>query len=170
MQTTLLLVAKIGLLLLLWFFIWMTIRALRSDADRASGLVSAAPVVAAAPFVQDGNNSGGGRGRGFNAFKRAKAPTSLTLVSGPLMGTHLELEGYEEVTIGRSQSATLVLEDDFASGRHARLIKRGPDWFLEDLDSRNGTYIGSQRIDQPEKLSAGMEVRIGQTLVRMEGK
>ncbi|WP_459610459.1 FHA domain-containing protein FhaB/FipA [Corynebacterium urogenitale] len=169
MQATLLLVAKIGLLLLLWFFIWMTVRAMRSDADRASGLSAAAPVVAAAPFVQNEDNSHNGGGRGFGAFRRAKAPSALTLVSGPLMGTHLELQGYKEVTIGRSQSATLVLEDDFASGRHARLIKRGPDWFLEDLDSRNGTFIGSQRIDQPEKLSAGMEVRIGQTLVRMEG-
>ena len=167
MQTTLLLVAKIGLLVLLWFFIWMTLRALRSDADRASGLQAAAPVVAAAPFVQGSEPSQGSRG--FAPFKRTKAPTALTLVSGPLMGTHLELQGYDEVTIGRSQSATLVLEDDFASGRHARLIKRGPEWFLEDLDSRNGTFIGSQRIDQPEKLSAGQEVRIGQTLVRMEG-
>ena len=169
MQTTLLLVAKIGLLLLLWFFIWMTVRALRSDADRASGLSAGAPIVAAAPFVQNEGAHSHSGGRGFSAFKRAKAPTSLTLVSGPLMGTHLELQGYKEVTIGRSQSATLVLEDDFASGRHARLIKRGPDWFLEDLDSRNGTFIGSQRIDQPEKLSAGVAVRIGQTLVRMEG-
>lgn len=153
MQTTLLLLAKIGLLVLLWFFIWMTMRALRSDADRASGLNTAAPAAAAAPF---------------SSFRRTKAPAALTLVSGPLMGTHLDLQGYHEVTIGRSQSATLVLEDDFASGSHARLIKRGPDWFVEDLDSRNGTFIGAQRIDQPEKLSAGMEIRIGQTMVRME--
>lgn len=167
MQSTLLLAAKIGLLVLLWFFIWMTLRALRADADRAAGLQLGAPVVAAAPFVHGGE--GPQPARGFAPFKRSQAPTALTLVSGPLMGTHLELQGYQEVTIGRSQSATLVLEDDFASGRHARLIKRGPDWFLEDLDSRNGTFIGPQRIDQPEKLSAGQEVRVGQTLVRMEG-
>lgn len=166
MQPVLLLVAKIGLLVLLWFFIWMTLRALRSDADRASGLQAAAPVAAAAPFVQGESAQSS---RGFAPFKRSKAPTALTLISGPLMGTHLELPGYQEVTIGRSQSSTLVLEDDFASGRHARLIKRGPDWFVEDLDSRNGTFIGSQRIDQPEKLSAGQEIRVGQTLVRMEG-
>nr|WP_328286718.1 FHA domain-containing protein [Corynebacterium auriscanis] len=106
-----------------------------------------------------------GIGRGF---RRAKAPGALTLISGPLTGTYLNLQGYNEVTLGRSQDCTLVLEDDFASGRHARLINRGSDWFIEDLDSRNGTWLNNQRIDQLERLSAGAEVRIGQTNVRME--
>lgn len=166
MQTTLLLIAKIGVLVLLWFFIWMTLRSLRADAERASGLHTGAPAAAGyAPSAEPAYNP-----RGFIPFHRAQAPTALTLINGPLQGTHLELAGYQEVTLGRSQAATLILEDDFASGNHARLTKRGSDWFLEDLDSRNGTFIGSQRIDQPEKLSAGMEIRIGQTLVRMEGK
>lgn len=169
MQSTLMLVVKIGLLLLLWFFVWMTIRALRRDADRASGLSGAAPLgpVPAGPVMSGSGNPQGARG--FSPFKRSKTPTALTLVSGPLMGTHLELQGYHEVVIGRSQASTLVLEDDFASGRHARLTNRGNDWFIEDLDSRNGTFIGAQRIDQPEKISAGTEIRVGQTLIRMEG-
>jgi pSer/pThr/pTyr-binding forkhead associated (FHA) protein len=70
--------------------------------------------------------------------------------------------------VGRSSGCTLVLEDDFASGTHARLIRRGPDWYLEDLDSRNGTFLAGQRIDQPEPLRAGSEFRIGQTTVRMD--
>ncbi|AEI08408.1 hypothetical protein CRES_0045 [Corynebacterium resistens DSM 45100] len=171
MQTTLLLLAKVVLLVLLWFFIWMSIRALRKEANRASGLQMGAGInpVAAAPALAGGGMSGetpgpsGGRG-----FRRAKAPSSLTLISGPLTGTFLNLQGYDEVTLGRSQNCTLVLEDDFASGHHARLLRRGSDWFIEDLDSRNGTWLNNQRIDQLERLSAGAEVRIGQTNVRME--
>lgn len=171
MQTTLLLLAKVVLLVLLWFFIWMSIRALRKEANRASGLHMGAGInpVAAAPALAGGGMSGetpgpsGGRG-----FRRAKAPSSLTLISGPLTGTFLNLQGYDEVTLGRSQNCTLVLEDDFASGHHARLLRRGSDWFIEDLDSRNGTWLNNQRIDQLERLSAGAEVRIGQTNVRME--
>ena len=112
-----------------------------------------------------GETPGPSGGRGF---RRAKAPSSLTLISGPLTGTFLNLQGYDEVTLGRSQNCTLVLEDDFASGHHARLLRRGSDWFIEDLDSRNGTWLNNQRIDQLERLSAGAEVRIGQTNVRME--
>ena len=171
MQTTLLLLAKVVLLVLLWIFIWMSIRALRKEANRASGLhvgaaggaLVAAPGMAGGGMGGDTGNSSGGRG-----FRRAKAPNSLTLTSGPLTGTYLNMQGYDEVTLGRSQDCTLVLEDDFASGRHARLIRRGSDWFIEDLDSRNGTWLNNQRIDQLERLSAGAEVRIGQTNVRME--
>lgn len=103
-----------------------------------------------------------------HAFRRHKAPHSLELTTGPLTGTTLNLKGYDDISIGRSQSCTLVLEDDFASGSHARLIRRGSDWYVEDLDSRNGTWIGNERLDQPVKLSAGMEIRIGQTHVRMD--
>ena len=99
---------------------------------------------------------------------RAPAPRSLTLTTGPLAGTTLDLEGYREVTIGRSATCTLVVEDDFASASHARLSNTGSGWYVEDLDSRNGTFLDGLRIDQPESLSAGQEIRIGQTHVRME--
>ncbi|AGP29722.1 FHA domain-containing protein FhaB/FipA [Corynebacterium terpenotabidum] len=166
MQSTLVLVVKIGLLVVLWLFIWVTIRALNRDVGRAS-TAGAVPVGAGAVRHNAHASQPGtaGRGRGFS---RGTAPQSLILISGPLTGTTLNLTGYEEVTVGRSAGCTLVLEDDFASGTHARLLRSGPSWFLEDLDSRNGTYLGSQRIDQPEPLSVGSEFRIGQTTVRMD--
>ena len=126
MQTTLLLLVKIGLLLLLWFFIWMTVRSLKKDADRTSGLAPAggAPIVAGYNAPMNEPSSSG------HSFRRHKSPTSLELTSGPLAGTTLNLKGYQDVSIGRSQSCTLVLEDDFASGSHARLLRRGSDWYL----------------------------------------
>lgn len=160
MQSTLVLVVKIGLLVVLWLFIWVTIRSLNRDVGRAatSGTVSAG---AGAAFAASATP----RHRGFS---RSSAPQNLILTTGPLTGTTLSLTGYDEVSVGRSSGCTLVLEDDFASGTHARLIRRGSDWYLEDLDSRNGTFLGGQRIDQPEPLHVGSEFRIGQTTVRMD--
>ncbi|RAV32286.1 FHA domain-containing protein FhaB/FipA [Corynebacterium heidelbergense] len=166
MQTTLLLVAKVGLLVVLWFFIWMAIRGLNKDARRASaGMASAgmSPYASGAALGPTTAAAGGPRG-----LRRSRAPQALTVISGPLAGTQLDFEGYSEILIGRSPNCTLVVDDDFASGTHARLIRRGPEWYVEDLDSRNGTWIGNQRLDQPEQLAAGSEIRIGQTHLRMD--
>ena len=61
-----------------------------------------------------------------------------------------------------------MLNDDYASSHHARLLPRGGEWFLEDLDSRNGTFLNGQRVEQPEKLQPGMEIRIGRTTLRLQ--
>lgn len=167
MQSTLVLLVKVGLLVVLWLFIWVTIRALNRDVGRAA-TSGAVPVGSAGPVGPGAGPGAGGahqRGRGFS---RSAAPRSLVLTTGPLTGTTLSLTGYDEITVGRSSTCTLILEDDFASGTHARLIRRGSDWYLEDLDSRNGTFLGGQRIDQPEPLPVGSEFRVGQTTVRMD--
>lgn len=158
MQTTLVLLAKIALLIVLWLFVWVAVRAMRKDVNTVAATAGAAPAGVATSAVP-----GGGRG-----MRRATAPTSLELTSGPLTGTTLNLQGYQEVTMGRSGSCTLVLEDDFASGTHARMFTRSGLWLVEDMDSRNGTFLNGQRIDQPEQLSAGQEIRVGQTTVRLD--
>lgn len=163
MQSTLVLVVKIGLLVVLWLFIWVAVRAMNRDVGRAA--TAGAVPIGGGKAAYKASAPAQHRGRGFS---RSSGPQSLALASGPLTGTTLALAGYDEVTVGRSSGCTLVLEDDFASGTHARLIRRGPDWYLEDLDSRNGTFLAGQRIDQPEPLRAGSEFRIGQTTVRMD--
>src|SRR6476469_2264417 len=45
--------------------------------------------------------------------------------------------------------AAIRLDDDYVSTRHARIAASGDQWFVEDLGSTNGTYIGSVRITQP---------------------
>lgn len=162
MQSTLVLLVKVGLLVVLWLFIWVTVRAMNRDVARAT-TSAPAPVHRATVGAATA-----GPGRQSRGFSRGTAPRSLILATGPLTGTTLALTGYDEVTIGRSKSCTLVLEDDFASGTHARLIRTGPDWNLEDLDSRNGTFLDGQRIDQPEPLHVNDEFRVGQTIVRMD--
>ncbi|AKK01939.1 FHA domain-containing protein FhaB/FipA [Corynebacterium epidermidicanis] len=150
-----LLAFRIGLLVLLWFFIFMAFRALRRDTAAVAGPAASAPR-AAIPRAHPGKS----RGKG--------APRIIKIVDGPLTGSHMDISTLQEFTLGRSQDAEFVLGDDYASGRHARITRRGNDWFVEDLDSRNGTYVNQTRIDQPERITLDSDITIGRTTVRLE--
>lgn len=113
------------------------------------------------------------RGRGSGRHDTAPAPNrspSVTLVvtEGPLRGTRLDLTT-SAVLIGRSPSATLVVEDDFASGRHARIFPHDGAWYLEDLGSTNGTWLSGHRVDGPEPIGMGEPVKIGSTVLELRG-
>lgn len=154
MDSTILLVLRIGLLILLWLFILFVLLNLRKDTNTAATTV-------AAPVASTG--SGFGRRRKL----RGDTPSMLEIVEGPMVGSRMELGSLSEITIGRSNECDFIVGDDYASARHARLSKRGTEWFVEDLDSRNGTFVGGMRIDQPEKLGVGSEIKVGRSTVRL---
>ena len=52
-------------------------------------------------------------------------------------------------SIGRAPTCTLVIDDDYCSARHCRIFPEGGEWFVEDLGSTNGTYLGNQKITDP---------------------
>ncbi|MDO4684990.1 MAG: FHA domain-containing protein [Corynebacterium sp.] len=155
MDTFVLFAFRIGLLVLLWFFVFMSLRALRADAKYASTFgpsgVSAAPL------------SDGGTGGGKGGVARI-----LMIVEGPLAGTYVEVDNVQDIVLGRSPDCSFPINDDYASARHAHFFRRGSEWFVEDLDSRNGTFINGYRIDQPERVDVGVEIVIGRTTVRLE--
>lgn len=144
---------RIGLLVLLWLFIFFALRAMRRDTVAAAGPV---------------RRRAGGAAVGTSAAQESRAPANfITVVEGPLKGSHMELSGWNEIILGRNQGCDFILGDDFSSGRHARLFRRGADWFIEDLDSRNGTFLSGARIDQPERVVTGADIRVGRTIVRL---
>ena len=98
---------------------------------------------------------------------RRAEPTKLTVTAGPLAGTSLPLRE-SGILIGRSPECALVLDDDYASGRHARIYHDGTQWFVEDLRSTNGTYLGTMRLTEPEPIRVGSVLRIGQTTVELQ--
>lgn len=159
MDSVVLLSFRIALLVLLWFFIFMAMRTMRRDVNAAAGVSP--------------RRSRGGAGGTDSApppappKKRGAQARALSIVDGPLKGSHMEITTLNELVMGRSPDCTFVLGDDYASGRHARLFRRGNDWFVEDLDSRNGTFIGGNRIDQPERVEVGSDVKLGRTTVRL---
>jgi hypothetical protein len=143
---------RFGFLLLLWLFIFAAFRVVRADLfGGRTGRVASVPPRAAA---------GVGKKRGH------RGPKTLVVTAGPLTGTKITL-GEQPILIGRADDSTLVLTDDFASSRHARLTNRGGKWYVEDLGSTNGTYLDQQRVQGPLLVGPGQPIRIGQTALEL---
>ena len=87
----------------------------------------------------------------------------LEVVGGPMDGVAAHVAG-DVITIGRSPRNDLSLRlDPMVSTVHARIIREGNSFWLEDLDSRNGTYIGEQRIEGRTVIGAGTLFVLGGT-------
>lgn len=71
-------------------------------------------------------------------------------------------------TIGRSPTATLVLPDTFASTEHARITRRHGQWWLDDLNSRNGTTVNGVQITGAVVLSSNDIIGVGRVKLRFE--
>jgi pSer/pThr/pTyr-binding forkhead associated (FHA) protein len=100
----------------------------------------------------------------------ARAAGALVVMAAPpgspTVGTTIVLETIS--TIGRDAGNVVVIDDPFASTRHARLTFRGRVWYLEDLASTNGTYVNGRPVEGAVPLGFGDEIAIGQTRFRLE--
>jgi pSer/pThr/pTyr-binding forkhead associated (FHA) protein len=88
------------------------------------------------------------------------------VTEGALAGTTISL-GDAPVTLGRADDSTVVLTDDYASSRHARLVPGDDAWLVEDLGSTNGTYLGSSKVTRPTPVPLGQPIRIGKTVLEL---
>ena len=155
---------KYGLLALLWLFVIFAFRTVRNDLFGARGGVGAPPAArpvaaAAAPRTPPARPAPGGR-QGRSAARR------LVVTEGALAGTTIGL-GEDPVTLGRADDSTLVLTDDYASNRHARLLPGEGAWLVEDLGSTNGTYLGTAKVVRPTPVPLGQPIRIGKTVLEL---
>lgn len=172
---------RLSYLVLLWVFVFAAISVLRRDlfsttrvTKRGRRLPPAAAPSAATPAapstpvpVPTAPAAPPARPTALPVRQSiSQAPTRLVVTAGKMAGTSLPL-GRTAIVVGRSQSCTLVLDDDYASSRHARFYPQDETWFVEDLGSTNGTLVARQPIDQPTALGPGVEVRIGQTALEL---
>ena len=93
-------------------------------------------------------------------------PRVLVVTEGPLSGRTIEL-AEQQITLGRANDATLVLNDDYASSRHARIFPQDGQWIVEDLGSTNGTYLDRQKVTRPTPVHIGAPIRIGKTVLEL---
>ena len=162
-------IIRLGLLVLLWIFVFSVVGVLRGDLY-GTRVVSRTPRKPA-PAARRSDGRGDDRGAPA-AAKRPKrqphsnTPRTLVVTGGALTGTSLPLREAGTV-IGRNPECALVLDDDFASGRHARIFHRDNAWFVEDLGSTNGTFVGTERLTGPVRVEAGSTLRIGKTVIEL---
>lgn len=162
-------VIRLGLLALLWVFVFSIVGVLRGDlygtrvltrrkskpSPRPAREPVATPSPAAKPVMAKPRRTSGRR-----------VPTALAVTDGSLKGTTVSLKD-AGVLLGRNPECTLVLDDDFASGRHARIFRRDAGWFVEDLGSTNGTFLGTNKLTQPMPVEVGSTLRIGKTIFEL---
>ena len=147
---------RFGFLALLWLFVLAAVRVVRSDL-KSSGQ----PRVSIAPPARRR-----GSRRQPVAVPQRRGPSFLLVTEGGLAGTRIGLTG-APVLIGRANDSTLVLTDDYASTRHARISAHDGAWYVEDLGSTNGTYYGQRKLDGPVPMEMGVPVRIGKTVLEL---
>ncbi len=73
-----------------------------------------------------------------------------------------------EVLLGRDQYNDFPLEHSTVSARHARLIYRQNQWWFEDLNSTNGSYLDNLRIEEPIVLKDGDLIQCGEVAINVE--
>lgn len=150
--------ARFGFIILLWIFVFTVVGVIRRDlfaGSRSSRLV-------AAPRGVGASTSQSAPAR----VKRGRAAHQLVVTAGQLAGTRITL-GEAQITIGRAEDSTLVITDDYASARHARLVPRSGQWIVEDLGSTNGTYLDRAKVTGPTPVPLGVPIRIGRTSLEL---
>jgi hypothetical protein len=159
MSTLTLLLIRLAFLAVLWLFVIAAVGVVRTDLFGSSRPGRQRRRQRKAPQAKAPRPARAGRpSRG--------TPQRLLVTAGGLAGTSIGLTD-QQITIGRANDATLVLHDDYASTRHARLFPQDGQWIVEDLGSTNGTYLDRQKVTQPTPVPPGVPIRIGKTVLEL---
>jgi pSer/pThr/pTyr-binding forkhead associated (FHA) protein len=155
-------IIRLAFLAALWLFVIAAIGVVRTDllggpaTATRRGRVRQAQSTRPPRQTQPARPQRAGRG----------SPRTLVVTAGTLKGTSLDLS-QQQITLGRANDATLVLNDDYASSRHARIFPQDGQWIVEDLGSTNGTYLDRQKVTRPTPVPLGVPIRIGKTVLEL---
>jgi pSer/pThr/pTyr-binding forkhead associated (FHA) protein len=153
-----LLIIKVAFLALLWLFILSAVSVIRSDlfgkTVRAADQPQPQELETPAPPPR-------------KAKRQRGQPRVFTISQGKQAGLSADLAG-GVIMIGRGADCQLILDDDYVSTRHARVVGSPNGIYVEDLGSTNGTYVNGQRITAPTTITLSDTVRIGKTMLRLE--
>jgi len=153
-------IIRVAFLAVLWLFVIAAIGVVRTDLLGGPATAPRRARSHQAPAFQAPRQAARPQraGRGSARF--------LVVTAGALKGTSLDL-AQQQITLGRANDATLVLNDDYASSRHARIFPQDGQWIVEDLGSTNGTYLDRQKVTGPTPVPLGVPIRIGKTVLEL---
>jgi pSer/pThr/pTyr-binding forkhead associated (FHA) protein len=162
-------IVRTGFLVVLWIFVFAIISVIRADlfgqkvvskvAEANAPKVVSAPIVTAAPLPNQ------------SLLPQVTEPsgtaaTKLVITAGDRAGFSLRLDR-REITMGRADNSDLVIDDEYASTQHAKLVLINNDWLIQDLNSTNGTYLDGSRVGTPAVVKLNTPVRIGKTIFEL---
>jgi hypothetical protein len=144
---------KFGFLAVLYLFLLVIARSAFKDLRRTTAPAPDATGFHAAPAYSEVVRGDDGwliveRGGGLEAGER------FDLIGG--------------ISIGRSRDCDVQIEDRYASSLHARVFSRAGRFFVEDMNSTNGTLLNGATLKGEAELIDGDSVQIGDTVFRLE--
>lgn len=144
---------KFGFLAVLYLFLLVIARSAFKDLRRTTAPAPDATGFHAAPAYSEVVRGDDGwliveRGGGLEAGER------FDLIGG--------------ISIGRSRDCDVQIEDRYASSLHARVFSRAGRFFVEDMNSTNGTLLNGATLNGEAELIDGDSVQIGDTVFRLE--
>ena len=149
-------IIKVAFLALLWLFILSAVSVIRTDLfGKAVRAPDQPPELHTPPPPPRRAKRQRGEPRVFMISQGNQAGLSAELSAGVVM-------------IGRGADCQLILDDDYVSTRHARVVSTPNGIYVEDLGSTNGTYVNGQRITAPTTITLADTVRIGKTILILE--
>lgn len=155
-----------GFLVVMWIFVFSIIGVIRADlfGQKVVSRVAEAnaPQVVSSPIAPVGGGyASATENLGVSPLKTGPA-THLVITEGPRAGFTLRLES-RELTMGRAENSDLVIDDEYASTHHAKLVNLNDEWLLQDLNSTNGTFVDGSRVGTPVVVRVNVPVKIGKT-------
>jgi hypothetical protein len=141
---------NIFFLLLLYLFLWQTIKAIYIDIYERPLPYSEAKEIL------------------DREHKKRGAGATLEVVKGDSVSPGRIYPLADTVTIGRSTENEIVLRDAFVSHQHARILKKRDTYYIMDLGSTNGTLVGRNKISELTPLRPGSKIRIGNTTLKFK--
>ena len=100
----------------------------------------------------------------FRPHVESRDQFALTIIAGPSAGSLIMMDG-DEMIIGRGATATERIDDEGLSREHVRIFRRGGGYWIEDLQSTNGTFINGVPIPYAAPLNNADRVQLGRTLI-----
>ena len=147
---------RTGFLVLLWIFIFSIISVIRADLFGQKVVSKVASANLPNAFVPaSGSNPA-------NAKPFEQKATKIVVTAGEKIGTEIALSG-RQLTIGRAGDSDLIVDDEYTSTHHAKLVFINGEWLIQDLDSTNGTFLDGKKVATTTVVPLNTQVRVGQT-------